>query len=93
MAELQASLEQQRCGAEEPVSIRQSPIQWSPLVLGLAVRVLQQPELLPVVEQLRDQMEMQARKIDGLMAMDESPNTVSWQQVQASDPSEAAGSN
>jgi hypothetical protein len=60
------ALARTRCAPDELVTITRSPLEWSPFILGLSFHVLRRPDLIDSAQRLRDQMLMQARRVEGL---------------------------
>ena len=63
---------------DELLTLAQSPLQWSPFVLGLSVHVLRRPDLLAIAERLRDQMLAQARRVEGPPTSTDLGQLVVW---------------
>ncbi len=80
-----AALEDSLAGAESDpdqlVTLAQPSIQWSPLIFALSLHVLYSPSLLPIAERLRNQMEMQAKGIEGAVYPDEEGEGLQWGRV------------
>jgi hypothetical protein len=78
VAVVRRTLARSGAATDELVTITQSPLQWSPFVLGLAVHVLRRPDLIDSAERLRDQMMMQSRRVEGLPTTTALGDLVVW---------------
>ena len=65
MRDLQARLAASRCRSDELVTFSQSALSWAPLVLALALQVRRDPTLLDVAEHLQGQIQMQVKRYEG----------------------------
>ena len=90
---LKAQTERSPRPPDETLTIAQPPLNWSPVIFGLSLRVLQDPTLLPIAERLRDQMEAQARRIDGMVAPELGGDEKAWRRVVDEDLSHRIGAN
>lgn len=63
--DLQARLAVSRSRQDELVTFSQSALSWAPLVLALALQVRRDPTLLPVAEHLQGQIQMQVKRYEG----------------------------
>ncbi len=78
IAALQARLAETEGYPDELFTIGQPPLNWSPLVFALSLHVLHDSTLLPVAERLRNQMEMQTRRIEGAVRPEDPAELRRW---------------
>jgi hypothetical protein len=74
------------CGSKpyELVSFAQSALSWAPLMLALALQVRRDPKLMPLVEQLQSQIQMQVKRFEGPVRTDNLQQTQNWTVLKAS---------
>ncbi len=81
IATLEVRLSESEGYPDELLTIAQPPLGWSPLIFGLSLHVLRTPILLPIAEHLRNQMEMQVKRIEGAVRLEDPTELRRWQEA------------
>lgn len=93
IATLQVQLGETEGNPSQMLTISQPPLNWSPLIFGLSLHVLLTPTLLPLAERLRSQMEMQTKRIEGAVRMEDPSEADLWEKAPVDDWREIATAN
>ncbi len=80
--DLQARLAASRRRQDELITFSQSALSWAPLVLALALQIQRDPTLLSVAEHLQSPIQMQVKRFEGPVRVDDFRNR-EWSRVRS----------
>lgn len=72
-------------GPDEMVVLAQTSLAWSPLILGICLHLSYRTTLLPTAQRLRSQMEVQVRRIESPVHLDNPRESQRWRPIPPDD--------
>ncbi|GEM_PF-7114732 len=73
------------CGPDELVVLSQTSLAWSPVILGVCLHLSYKLTLLPMAQRLRSQMEVQVRRIESPVQLEDPAEVRHWQPLPMDD--------
>lgn len=70
---------------DEIVAIAQTSTAWSALILGICLHLTHETTLLPMAKRLRSQLEVQVRRIESPVHLEDPVNIQQWHPISADD--------